>query len=125
MNQRLLQFLKAENVTQSQFADNIGVARASVSHILAGRNKPGFDFLENMALHYPNLNISWLITGKGRMYSNQVNEPQPEAEGLLFQSDDTDKPVQKPVNKRNISKILVFYDDNSFEEYQQVGYNSL
>ena len=69
MNKRLEQFLKAENISQSQFADSIGVARASVSHILAGRNKPGFDFLVSMSRQYPALNLEWLITGKGKMFS--------------------------------------------------------
>lgn len=72
MNQRLQQFLSAENVSQSQFADKIGVARASVSHILTGRNRPGFDFIENVAKFYPSLNLEWLITGKGKMYK-EVN----------------------------------------------------
>ena len=48
MNKRLQQFLSAEGITQSEFADKLGVARASVSHILAGRNKPGFDFLQSL-----------------------------------------------------------------------------
>ena len=68
MHNRLKQFLAAENISQSQFADEIGVARASVSHILAGRNRPGFEFIESMLLHYPALNSEWLITGKGKMY---------------------------------------------------------
>ena len=68
MNNRLQQFLAAENISQSQFADSIQVARASVSHILAGRNKPGFDFLERMARRYPNLSLEWMISGRGKMY---------------------------------------------------------
>ena len=70
MNKRLLQFLSAENISQAQLADTINVARASVSHIIAGRNKPGFDFIESMALHYPSLNLEWLVTGKGKMYNS-------------------------------------------------------
>ena len=57
MNKRLQQFLNAENISQSQFADTLNVARAGVSHILAGRNKPGFDFIESLILHFPDLNI--------------------------------------------------------------------
>lgn len=72
MNKRLEQFLSAENISQSQFAENIGVARASISHILSGRNKPGYDFLEKMAINYPQLNLEWLITGKGRMYKTSA-----------------------------------------------------
>lgn len=85
MNNRLQQFLNAENISQSEFADRIGVARASVSHILAGRNKPGFDFIDSMARNYPSLNLEWLISGKGRMYkeasddlfASHFSEPEP------------------------------------------------
>jgi len=84
MNQRLQQFLSAENLSQSQFADTIGVARASVSHILAGRNKPGFDFIENVAKRYPSLNIDWFITGKGKMYKNASESTQ----GKIFEAEE-------------------------------------
>ena len=76
MNNRLQQFLAAENISQSQFADTINVARASVSHILAGRNKPGWDFLNNMMRHYPNLNIEWLLNGTGKMYKTQLRQEE-------------------------------------------------
>ncbi len=71
MNTRLQKFLAAENITQSQFADTIGVARAGVSHVLAGRNKPGYDFMASTMQNFPNLNIEWLMFGKGKMYKEQ------------------------------------------------------
>ena len=74
MNDRLQQFLSAENINQAQFADNIGVARASVSHILAGRNKPGYDFILNMMKRYPDLNVEWLLTGVGKMYKSRSSD---------------------------------------------------
>lgn len=156
MNSRLEQFLAAENISQSQFADTINVARASVSHILAGRNKPGWDFLNSMMEHYPNLNIEWLMNGKGKMYKTMmVEKPQaattPEANpapDLFSQPVVQEMPVQTPResniartsagretnieatksqdspagpiqvidNQRKISKIVVFYDDNTFIE---------
>ena len=74
MNTRLKQFIAAENITQAQFADNINVVRASVSHILAGRNKPGYDFISGLMRYYPNLNIEWLMFGKGKMYKEAAPE---------------------------------------------------
>ena len=103
MDKRLQQFLDAECITQAQLADTLGVARAGISHILSGRNKPGFDFLEAMALHFPQISMDWLLTGNGRMYKDIP------AENPVF------APVQAP---RRVSKILVFYDDNTFEEFQ-------
>ena len=103
MDKRLQQFLDVENISQAQLADTLGVARAGISHILSGRNKPGFDFLEAMAVHYPQISMDWLLTGKGRMYK--------------------DNPGENPVfatapPQRRVSKILVFYDDNTFDEFQ-------
>ncbi len=74
MNTRLKQFIAAENITQAQLADNLNVVRASVSHILAGRNKPGYDFICGLMTHYPNLNIEWLMFGKGKMYKTQEQQ---------------------------------------------------
>jgi len=161
MNTRLQQFINAENISQSQLADTIGVARASVSHIIAGRNKPGFDFILGMARSFPALNIDWLITGQGRMYKSaeaslQVPErPQQPAKASitsdsavsvpdsLFDEDIFDtaeakrlpEPMPEPPEtplppavsrrsqvppvkavKRSISRVIVFYDDNTFEE---------
>ena len=84
MNTRLKQFIAAENITQAQFADNINVVRASVSHILAGRNKPGYDFISGLMRYYPNLNIEWLMFGKGKMYKESSSEPvQQHVEPLI------------------------------------------
>ena len=144
MHNRLKQFLAAENISQSQFADEIGVARASVSHILAGRNRPGFDFIESMLNHYPALSSEWLITGKGKMYKEgptvqilqgiaepqpapqAAPEPQAEQARILFneqpaspkitESNTIDNAKQVIEKQKNIVKVVIFYDDNSFLE---------
>lgn len=158
MNTRLLQFLAAENITQAQLADSIDVARASISHILSGRNKPSFDFIQSIGQHYPELNLEWLITGKGKMYKNssqnnqslekpQANEKYSDEitlfdeeistfdtsnnksqstinETIKQQKSTKDKPhvqaishntAELPANKK-ITKIVVFFDDNTFQE---------
>ncbi|MBQ5581942.1 MAG: helix-turn-helix transcriptional regulator [Bacteroidales bacterium] len=140
MNRRLQQFLSAENISQSQLAEILGVARASVSHILSGRNKPGFDFILNMTNRFPALNIEWLISGKGRMYTTPTTtlydphsavEEIPSQINFVEEIQDFSEPVQEisrpkvntldnkaqqPINQRSISKILVFYTDGTFQE---------
>lgn len=143
MNTRLQQFLSAEDISQAQFADTIGVARASVSHILAGRNRPGYDFIVNTVQHYPDLNVEWLLTGKGKMYKSAYEREEPHGERSLFdvleeqgespesESEATPganieisegenepvKTVQVAEKQRNASKIIVFYDDGTFQEF--------
>lgn len=154
MNQRLLQFLSAENISQAQFADTIGVARASVSHILAGRNKPGFDFIESMSSHFPDLSLEWLINGKGKMYKSAAApsaafvQPAPQAAAPSPALQPAPSPAviepleadMAPVGRslppsssmppktvdsrpsgvspsgRSIERIVVFYDDNTYQE---------
>ena len=146
MNTRLKQFLAAENISQSQFADTINVVRASVSHVLSGRNKPGYDFITAIITAYPHLNIEWLMLGRGKMYKSTtavVETPsQPAAQNiednlpLLFEYDEdiveaeTVTPpaptissmntfintAQSAVKQRKVTKILVFFDDDTFQE---------
>ena len=115
MNKRLQQFLNAENISQSQFADTLNVARAGVSHILAGRNKPGFDFIESLLLHYPDLNIEWLITGKGRMYNARRDDETPE-NAPITEIDTSNNTIEQFDTKRSISKIIIYYTDGTFTE---------
>ncbi|MCL2502155.1 MAG: hypothetical protein FWE30_07340 [Bacteroidales bacterium] len=71
MRDRLLQFLQLEQLSPAKFADILGVQRSGVSHILSGRNKPGFDFIEKVLIRFPAVNAEWLITGKAKMYKEQ------------------------------------------------------
>ncbi len=146
MQSRLQQFLQAENITPARFADQIGIQRSGVSHILAGRNKPGFDFIEKMLRCYPSLNAEWLITGKGKMFKeirtaslfDEVSAPSaqfvapatalPEAdsdESAADQPSFEEQPKTINIDKYNteskqsvkIAKVVLFYSDNTFIEY--------
>ena len=145
MNNRLKQFLAAENISQAQFADTINVVRASVSHVLAGRNNPSYDFIRAIMDNYPALNIEWLILGKGKMYKEReagllFEEPEQEAMPEMPESSlpETEIPlqvlgtqtnitsttemnainniIQTPVKQRKVSKIIVLFDDGSYQE---------
>ncbi len=107
MDTRLQRFLSAENITQSELADKLNVARASISHILSGRNKPSFDFLERIASCYPELNLSWLITGEGKMYRNA---PSNASDSL---SKNTDLPKQSAED--SVAPLLFEQELSSFK----------
>lgn len=150
MNTRLQQFLNAENISQAQLADTLEVARAGVSHILAGRNKPSYDFITSLMLRFPKLNIEWLMFGKGKMYKDLPSAPIRKESNLLFdevelQDDEPEasaqgavipdvtvseaanivsltdiknsvQQVQSVVKQRNVKKILILFDDGSYQE---------
>lgn len=62
-------------LTASSFADKINVQRSSISHLLSGRNKPSLDFILKVIENFPDVELLWLLNGKGNFpkgeYSNQ------------------------------------------------------
>ena len=123
MKDQIKEILQRKNLTSAQFADLIGVQRSSISHILSGRNKPGFDFIQKIILSYPDINAEWLITGEGTMFKGKESEGdlfEPETRNIPLQGSKAEaRPVQRDPEdrKREIEKILVFYSDHSFGEY--------
>ena len=144
MKNRIIDFLKEKNLTSTKFADIIGVQRSSISHILSGRNKPSFDFIEKMLIAYPDVNAQWLITGKGTMINTYTNKT---IQTDLFNHNSVpttslsspelniqkNEPVNKAINEsetilKNISesklkeskidRIVIFFNDNTFNEYK-------
>ena len=96
MHSRLKYWMEMEVLKSSALADNIRVNRATISHILSGRNKPSIDFLQKLLSNYPELNANCLISGVGYMKENQKQNEEKES--------------------KSIGKVVVFYDDKSFEE---------
>ena len=68
-----------EGLSPSQFADKLGVQRSGVSHLLSGRNKPSFEFINKMLVTFPKINPDWLITGNGKAYRDFPTSAQATA----------------------------------------------
>lgn len=139
MKERIIEFLKKENKSSAQFAEEIGVQPSGISHILSGRNNPSLDFVIKMLEKYPFISTDWLIFGKGSMYketgmadlfsnvdlnteeitkrkdNNKGKEVSLET-GQLHEIQDVDS--QMPEKQRKIvKKIVWFYESGSFEEF--------
>ncbi len=75
--ERIEFIMRSYNLTPSQFADKAGIQRASVSHILSGRNKASLEVLLKIYDSFPGLDMAWLMTGKGT--APVINEQKPVA----------------------------------------------
>ena len=95
MEKRFKKWLDSEDITATQLSTNINVSRATISHILSGRNKPSIDILDKILNKYPNINLNWLVSGTGSMSINVKDTS---------------------VKKKSVKKVIVFYDDTSFDE---------
>jgi transcriptional regulator with XRE-family HTH domain len=107
MKERLIQLLDLEQLSPSKFADIIGVQRSSISHVISGRNKPSFDFLQKTLKAFPGLNASWLMLGEGTMYDqmgrnvsgnlfDSTAEPEEPSEGHISADEEIHTEIRTP-----------------------------
>jgi len=100
--------------TASSFAEKIGVQRSSISHILSGRNKPSLDFVLKVLASFPEVELYWLLNGKGTFPKKNVT-----TESETFESQKTLN-LQKPVSKnKDIERIVIFYTDGTFKNFHE------
>jgi transcriptional regulator with XRE-family HTH domain len=110
---RFEKILSYYGLTASAFADKIGVQRSSISHLLTGRNKPSLEFVMRVVKTFPEVNLYWLLNGKGVFPSNKKVPPTPENEQTPIKTGNT--------ISKSIQKIIVLYTDGSFESYENMN----
>jgi transcriptional regulator with XRE-family HTH domain len=121
----------------SIFADEIGVPRSAISHLLNGRNRPSLDVVRKIVKRYPDLGTEWILddekmpvlSGGVKNSSSGGNRPNISQEPLygksldLFSQEFDQQPsVQPNVNEkktgmRKAVRVLIFFSDGTFEEY--------
>jgi transcriptional regulator with XRE-family HTH domain len=146
MKDRIAKFLKAENISSSKFADEIGVQRSSISHIIAGRNNPSLELIQKMLNRFDKINPDWLILGKGEMYrpgkgipslfdqgfaetpvTNQILKPKEVEEPIKVEQKTENKidntifsnepEISNLAKNKRIEKMIILYNDGTFDNY--------
>jgi transcriptional regulator with XRE-family HTH domain len=107
---RIKKVMDFHDLTASVFADKVGVQRSSISHILSGRNKPSLDFILKITSEFKDVDIHWLLNGIGSFPKNVESKTQTATPTLFTQDSNEEKRIQR---------IVVFYTDGTFEEYQK------
>ena len=75
---RLEIILDYYSLNASSFADKIGVQRSSLSHLLSGRNKPSLDFILKILEVFPEVDLYWILNGKGTFPKNATTTEKRE-----------------------------------------------
>lgn len=143
MQDRFKRLLEEKNLTATKFAALIKVNASAMSHILNGRSKPGFDVLDKIGQAFPEISMNWLISGKGKMYLSESfpNRPAPMVERSLFEAEEKKTEETAPYHPpaphvipeteesrraggcpatgKKIKRIVLFFEDGSFEDYEQ------
>ena len=145
MNSRLQQFLDLEKLSAARFAEIMGLQRSGISHLLSGRNKPGYDFITRFLKHFPQINAEWFLLGIGKPYksmtvedadtgtseipslfavaspdredSRQGNQDIADENEALFSQKTLQERTGGAIPSKKIGRITVFYTDGSFDEF--------
>ena len=128
MNNRLQQFLELENITPARLADTLGVQRSGLSHILSGRNKPGFEFITKLLTKFPHINSDWLLLGKGKPYKEMITGQGGTAPLLSSQNSGNSEYGKNGISgSSNFAGNGIQYDSILFDSVQNNGipYNGI
>ena len=131
---RLQKIMDEYDLNATSFADAIDVGRSSISHIISGRNKPSLEFVMKIIEAFPEVELYWLLNGKGSFPKSQVTKRAPIASSQLTANFD-DEPVAlasnstdassttqptidtSPSTKSDIERIVIFYKDGTFKSF--------
>ena len=124
-SKRLQKILDFYGVTATSFSEKIAFNRSTISHLLSGRNKPSLEFVMKVLQTYPEVDLYWLLYGKGSFPTplNKVNTqikttskqntlPGVEAENSVFENI-----ALKNSNTSAIERIILCYKDGTFKQY--------
>jgi transcriptional regulator with XRE-family HTH domain len=142
---RLEKMFQYYSLSASSFADKIGVQRSSLSHLLSGRNKPSLDFILKIIDVFPEVDLYWILNGKGNFpKTDKIEIPKTEngfapissnlkkenlfsdipsiSENAIFEKNnfENQNTALSSITKHDskIEKIVILYSDGTFSEYK-------
>ena len=114
---RLQKVIDYYGESASSFAEKIGVQRSSISHILSGRNKPSLDFVLKVLSSFPEVELYWLMNGKGE-FPSEGKSQNPSSTINSEESPKINQPQISSSSDKTIDRIVIFYKDGSFQNYE-------
>ena len=113
MLDRIKYIMTTYNLNASQLAENIGIQRSTLSHILSGRNKPSLDVVQRLLKSFPEIQAAWLLNGDGdsgyksNNQDNDMSKRLGEPEIDLFSGHETEATavIDSPRTKKPIKPV--------------------
>lgn len=109
----LSDFIKLHKITNAKLAEKLEVPAATISHLLSGRNKPSLDFIQRLIKAYPALDLYEILELKKHdKYDSKESAVDNEKKDSTL-----DLFSNAALKNKKVKKVVLFYEDNSFEEY--------
>ena len=113
---RIKKIIADNNLTNSEFAEKIGIPKSSVTHLLSERNNPSLDIIVKISEAFENISLDYLIFGQENLRKSTSGPPN-----TLFNDlkEDTLEDSVKNSNN-NIKSIILIYENNKFEQIDKI-----
>lgn len=129
---RLEKILEFYQLTATAFAEEVDFNRSTISHLLSGRNKPSLEFVMKLLKKFPEVEMDWLLLGKGSFPSTLEKKTMtspPKQKSIsneekildLFSEEDSEGTkisTESNQSSKQVDKIVIFYKDGSFNIYE-------
>ena len=113
---RIKKIIDDNDLTNSEFAEKIGVPKSSISHLLSKRNKPSLDIITKISEEFHYISTDYLIFGSTLSKKDEIKVSED-----LFSSHDEDNSqdsVKEPNNR--VKSIIIIYENNKFEQIDKL-----
>ncbi|MFK1819452.1 hypothetical protein ACIXCY_22150 [Bacteroides fragilis] len=89
INKRIMELINAiSKGNKRAFSHLVGVTPTVIENIVGTRQgKPGYELMSKIAFAIENINLDWLLTGRGTMFLNDLNQPLSPQHPSLEQSE--------------------------------------
>ena len=109
---RIKKIIEENNLSNSEFAEKIGIPKSSVTHLLSERNNPSLDIIIKISEAFENISTDYLIFGQ----ENQVKPTMQHSNTLFSELDESiSQDSVKDLNNR-VKSIILIYENNKFEQ---------
>ena len=113
---RIKKIISDNNLSNSEFAEKIGIPKSSVSHPLSERNNPSLDVIIKISEIFEDISTDYLIFG----YESNKEIPSEPLNNLF---DNLNKESSKDSVKdsnNTIKSIILIYENNKFEQIDKI-----
>lgn len=112
---RIKKLIEIKKLNSSKLADDLGISRSRLSHILTGRNNPSLEIVQSLLTKFPEINPDWLLFGKQTIYRNTEKESNSEVEPDLFHTPkrkeyDTKIETKRKEEKNKVEETIEFQE---------------
>ena len=115
---RIKKIISDNGLTNSSFADKIGVPRSSISHVLSGRNNPSLNLIIKILQSFDGISADYLLSGdllaptqpityKDQKYNNLTLFPELDIK--------TEPKEEVKIDEDLVKSVILVYENNKFE----------